>query len=161
MATTRPSSGARLSLRARALKALASREHSRLELARKLSPHAEGPEALVKLLDELEKQGLLSEARFIESLVRRRSPRFGQARIRQELAQHGLDAERVGQALAELSEDELGRAYALWCQRYGSWPAEISERARQTRFLLQRGFSAEVVNQVFKRARLEASTLPD
>lgn len=135
------------------MKALASREHSRLELARKLAPHAEGPEALVKLLDELAQQGLLSETRFIESLVRRRSPRFGQARIRQELSQHGLDAEQVGQALAELSVDEVERAHAVWSQRYGTWPSDVQERARQTRFLLQRGFSADVVRQVFKRAQ--------
>mgnify|MGYP000975580650 CR=1 FL=1 len=78
------------SLRARALSYLARREHSRVEMRRKLAPHAESPEQLDSLLDTLEAQGLLSIERFAESVVHRRAGRFGAARIRQELRQHDL-----------------------------------------------------------------------
>ena len=54
------------SLRARALSYLARREHSRLELRRKLAPHAESPEQLESVLDTLEAQGLLSIERFAD-----------------------------------------------------------------------------------------------
>ena len=74
-----------LSLRARALKALARREHSRQELQAKLRPFAEDPEELKSLLDDLEKRGWLSEARFVEQLTTVRRRRFGAARILHEL----------------------------------------------------------------------------
>ena len=74
-----------MSLKARALRALAQREHSRLELARKLRPYADAeqaPAALEVLLDELQAQGWLSDARFAEALSRNRAERQGVARIR-------------------------------------------------------------------------------
>ncbi|HLT27498.1 MAG TPA: recombination regulator RecX, partial [Zeimonas sp.] len=44
-------------LKARALRALARREHSRVELERKLAPHAESSEQLEALLDRLAETG--------------------------------------------------------------------------------------------------------
>ena len=67
--------GRDLSLRGRALKLLSLREQSRSELMRKLAPHAESPEQVQALLDDLQRAGLLSEQRFVESLVRRRASR--------------------------------------------------------------------------------------
>ena len=58
------------SLRARALACLARREHSRTELARKLAPHAVDADELNRLLDSLEADKLLSDARFAEVLAR-------------------------------------------------------------------------------------------
>lgn len=140
-----------LSLKARALKALASREHSRVELTRKLAPHAESPEALDALLDTLEAQDLLSPQRFAESLVRRRGARLGNARIRQELKQHQLDDELVSATMAELRSNELARAREVWRRRFGVPAEDATQRARQGRFLSQRGFSGEVVSRVLRQ----------
>ena len=68
------------SLRGRALRLLASREHSRLELKRKLASHAESGEALEALLDELEKARLLANDRYAEQRVTVRGGRYGNAR---------------------------------------------------------------------------------
>jgi regulatory protein len=132
---------------------LARREHSRSELARKLAPHAESEEALGALLDALEAAGHLSTARFVESLVRRRSARYGTRRLEQEFAEHRIPAELATPALRELRQSEGERAWAAWERRFGVAPADLSERARQQRFLIARGFGAEAVSAVFRRLR--------
>jgi regulatory protein len=104
-------------------------------------------EEIERLLDELEAARHLSDARFAESRVHARAKRQGTARIRQELARHGveLDAETA----RHLRETELERARAVWQRKYGGAPpSEPAERARQMRFLAARGFAAEVVRRV-------------
>lgn len=76
---------AKLSLKGRALKYLAQREHSRVELARKLAPHADDADDIDTVLDALQAAGWLSEERFVESVLHRKAARLGTARIRQEL----------------------------------------------------------------------------
>ena len=137
-----------LSLKGRALRFLARREHSRMELSRKLAAHAESPEQLDRVLDELESAGLLSEQRFAESLVHRKADRFGAALIRHELRSHRLDAELVEAQVAELASSETARAHALWQRRFGRLPGTPQERARQMRFLVARGFRSDVVRRV-------------
>ena len=136
------------SLRGRALALLARREHSPWELRRKLAPHAESAEALDALLAALEREKLLSADRFVESLVHRRSPGFGTARIRQELQSHALPRPLVEAATASLRDGELARARDVWARRFGVVATDPRERARQQRFLAQRGFSIEVIRRV-------------
>lgn len=135
-------------LKARALRALARREHSRAELERKLAPHAESIEQLQALLDRLVETGLLSNERFAQSVVHRRASTRGAAVIRHELRAHGLADDAVAAHVASLERSEFERARALWARRFGSAPESLAERARQSRFLLARGFSAEVVRRV-------------
>lgn len=142
--------GPRVSLLGRAMKLLAQREHSRPELKRKLAAHAESDEQLDALLDSLEQRNYLSQARFVESVVQRRSGRFGALRIAQELDQHGIDGARKAEALAALRESERARALLVWRKRFGAVPQDASERARQQRFLAQRGFSGDTIGWVFK-----------
>lgn len=132
---------------------LARREHSRSELARKLAAHAESAEQLESVLDELVAARLLSNERFAESLVHRRAERYGTATIRHELRTHGLDEALVQAHAAALEQTELERARAVWRRRFGAQPESLAERARQTRFLLARGFSAETVRRVLGAAR--------
>ena len=139
---------ARLSLKGRALKYLAAREHSRPELERKLAAHEEEPGQVARVLDELEAKGLLSQARFVESLVHRKAARFGTARLRQELQGHELDADILGDALDSLRASEFERARAVWRRKFAQLPADATERARQMRFLASRGFSADVIRRV-------------
>jgi regulatory protein len=139
---------AKLSLKGRALKYLAAREHSRPELERKLAEHEEEPGQIARVLDELEAKGLLSQARFIESLVHRKAARFGTARLRQELQRHGLDADILGDALDSLGASEFERARAVWARKFDRAPDDAPARARQMRFLASRGFSAEVIRRV-------------
>ena len=141
-----------LSLKGRALAALARREHSRLELRRKLAPHAESAEQLDALLDDLQAQRWLSEERFAEQLVNGRGVRFGPLRIRQELAQHRLSNEIVAPLLDNLRRTERQRAREVWQRRFDALPADLAERGRQQRFLAQRGFSSDAIGWVLKGA---------
>ena len=145
---TRPA----LSLKGRALAALARREHSRTELRRKLAPHAESVEELDALLDSLQAQRWLSDERFAEQVVNGRGARFGPLRIRQELAQHKVSADIAEPLLAGLKVTERQRAHAIWQRKFDHLPADLAERARQQRFLAQRGFSADAIGWVLKGA---------
>ncbi len=138
------------SLLARAHAYLARREHSRAQLRRKLGPYADSAEQLDALLDDLQARKLLSDERFVEVLKRSRGARFGAARIQQELKAHEIDAPLLRAAVDELRQTELARARALWLRRFGVPAADAAERARQMRFLAQRGFSTDVIRNVVR-----------
>lgn len=138
------------SLKGRALRLLSQREHSRAELMRKLAAYEEEPGTLAQALDELEARGFISEARVVQSVLHQRAGRLGGARIRQELQAKGIDAEAVAEAVRSLQDSELARAHGVWRRRFGELPTEPRERARQTRFLLTRGFSGETVQRVLR-----------
>lgn len=142
-----------LSLRGRALRLLAAREHSRLELRRKLGRHAESGDQIDKLLDELERQGLLNTQRLVESVLHQRAAGHGSLRLRQTLLAKGLTPQEFQSALAAIAGSELERALALYQRRFGeSGCCEARELARRQRYLLSRGFPGEVVKQVLKFA---------
>jgi regulatory protein len=132
--------------RRQALNALARREHSRLELERKLVARGHATEVIATTLDRLEETGLLDADRFCESFVRSRiSKGQGPARIERELTERGIDAERAGIAM-QLNEDWITLARTVRQRRFGEEvPKEYKERARQSRFLQYRGFSGEQI----------------
>jgi len=135
----------------RAVAALARREHSRAELARKLGRAVEADaRAIDATLDRLQAEGVLSDERFAAALARSRSARFGSARIRQELRQHHLPAELMRATLGELNSTEFERARAVWQRKFGRPAADQNGRARQMRFLAQRGFATDVIIRVVK-----------
>ena len=137
-----------LSLKGRALRLLSQREHSRLELERKLAGHEEEPGQLRRVLDELQAKDFISEERVLESVLHRRAARLGAGRIRQELQQKGLDPERVAEAMEQLKGTELERARSVWRRKFDAPPADAAQRARQARFLAARGFGGEVIRKV-------------
>lgn len=137
-----------LSLKGRALRLLSQREHSRAELERKLAAHEEEPGTLARALDELEARGFISEERVVESVIHRRAAKLGTARVQQELAAKGLSQESMVEALEALRVTELARASEVWARKFGEQATDPKERARQMRFLLSRGFAAEVVRKV-------------
>ena len=140
------------SLKGRALRLLSQREHSRTELERKLAPHEEVPGELAKALDELQAKDFINEDRVIESVVHRRSGKLGAARVKQELAAKGLSGEAVVAAMAGLRESEFSRALAVWRKKFDHPAADPNERAKQIRFLMTRGFNAEVVRKIVQGA---------
>ena len=136
------------SLKGRALRLLSGREHSRAELERKLQGFEEEPGQLARALDELQAKGFINEQRVLESVLHRRAPRLGAARIRQELQARGLDAAAVQEAVADLQASELARAREVWLRKFGTAPADAAARARQMRFLAARGFATAVIRRV-------------
>ena len=139
-----------LSVKGRALKYLAAREHSRAELTRKLAPHAESAEEVERVLDELETRGFLSAVRFAESVVHRKAARYGTARLKAELSQHQLPEDITRAVTQTLRETEHDRALALWQKRFGEVAQSPAELAKQMRFLAGRGFSGDVIRRVVK-----------
>ncbi|WP_186063527.1 recombination regulator RecX [Burkholderia gladioli] len=137
-------------LKGRALGYLSRREYSRSELARKLAPYVEEGDAPEALLDALEREGWLSDARFTESLVHRRASRLGTARILGELKRHAVDSELVESVSEQLRETEFGRAQAVWRKKFGSLPGTPAERAKQARFLAARGFTSATIVKLLK-----------
>ena len=139
------------SLKERALRLLARREHSRAELARKLAVHAEHPTELERVLDELEQRGWLSERRMVEQVVHARRARFGARRIERELLRKGISEEAVTAELPKLKAGELDAARAVWRKKFGGrQPGRPAERARQVRFLQGRGFDFDIIRKVIK-----------
>jgi regulatory protein len=156
------------SLKARALRLLSMREYSRKGLATKLAesaarsfkfnPSTEDAEAsatdiplttqIEAVLDDFEARGWLSDERFAEALVRRRSERFGTRKIQDELTQAGVDSAKTVNLLRNLKETEYQRAHELWLRKFGALATEQKERARQYRFLASKGFSTDVVSRV-------------
>ena len=160
-----------VSLKARAIGLLANREHSRSELGRKLlrlaraqalkerralgqaatedadtGPAADLPATVNALLDWLQAQGYLNEARFIESRVNARAPRYGNLRIQQELSQHGVAPDEASRLA--LKQTELARARQVWQRKFGQIAQDAAGRAKQMRFLAGRGFSTEVIRKL-------------
>jgi regulatory protein len=134
-----------ISLKGRALRYLSAREHSRIELARKLARYAVETDDIDALLDTLEAANLLSQARFCDSLINRRAQRYGNSRIVAELQSHGVGSEALTGVKATLAEGEVGRAKVVWQRRFGSVAIDAAGRAKQQRFLQQRGFSQSAI----------------
>jgi regulatory protein len=145
-----------VSLRAQALKLLARREHTRLELERKLAPNAENPGELEQLLDELTARGWLAEARVAEQVIHTRRGRFGSRRIRQELRAKGVAEEVVASVLPQLKDTEADAAREVWRRKFRAPPRNRTERARQIRFMQGRGFDMETILKVIRASESDA-----
>lgn len=139
-----------LSLKGRALRFLSMREHSRIELGRKLSKYAEEGDDVNALLDFLEQNNWLSTERFSESLINRRGARYGNNRIVAELQQHGVKGEALAELKAGLADSEAARAAEVWQRKFGEVATDAAGRAKQMRFLLTRGFSQSAVRKAIK-----------
>lgn len=126
---------------------LARREHSRAELAAKLSARGWSEADVAHALDGLESAGLLSDRRFAESFVAERAARGqGPARIRHELRRRGVAPSLGEELVAGRAEAWREGALAARRKRFGSArPQSYEERARQARFLERRGFEAEQI----------------
>ncbi len=135
-------------LRERALRLLARREHSRAELVRKLAAHLRPEDDLESLLEDLLRRKLLSDERYAESRAHSLSRKYGAARIAHELRAKGLSREMAAAATGTARASELERAREVWRRKFRSLPKTREDRARQIRFLQSRGFSFDAVRQI-------------
>jgi regulatory protein len=140
--------GGKPTLRERAIAHLAQREHSRAELGRKLARHADHPDEVAPLLDELVRRKLLSDERYAEVRANALARKFGARRIAWELRSKGVGNAAIAQATRDARATELTRARDAWAKRFGRPPRGAAERAKQIRFLQGRGFSFDTVRRV-------------
>src|SRR5262249_20738425 len=111
----------------RALRYLMRREHSRVELARKLAPHADSAESLAQVLEELAGRKQLSDERYAEARTHWLARKYGAAKIRQDLKAHGV-ADAVIERVSENGEEE--RARAILARKYRTAATSPAEKAR-------------------------------
>lgn len=134
---------------------LARREHSARELRRKLEARGFAPADVSRVLEALAEENLLSERRFAEDFLRARLNRgIGPLRIRNDLRSHGVSDADIDAALHELAPDWAELASSVRRRRFGDEiPDAFDERARQVRFLRQRGFGHDDIDHALRRPR--------
>jgi regulatory protein len=133
--------------RQQALNLLARREHSRLELERKLSARSYPDAVISVVLDALEAAKLLDSARFTESFIRSRvSKGHGPVRIRRDLAERGIASAESADFLRDADIDWYAAAKRARSKKFGDMPmTDFKQRARQSRFLQYRGFTIDQI----------------
>ncbi|HBS80986.1 MAG: recombination regulator RecX [Pseudomonas sp.] len=143
-------------VRRAAMDLLARREHGRMELSRKLRSRGAPPDLIEPALEKLADEGLLSEARYLESFVRMRANAgYGPLRIREELTQRGLLREEIEQALRDSGFDWNEQLREVWLRKFGELPGDQRERARQGRFLSYRGYPLDSIGRLLRGASLD------
>ena len=134
-------------LRERALGLLARREHSRVELARKLETAGFDREQIGILLDTFEAKNWLSDQRFAESYVADHRARAGSIKLAYDLRQRGVPSSIIEELLNNSRDSELERARAVWQKKFGTPPANAAEKGKHIRFMQSRGFTSEVIRR--------------
>jgi len=134
-------------VRVAALALLAGRDFGRVELATRLEKRGYPVDVIAVVVGALVAERLLSEQRFTGQFVRQRAARgHGPVRIRMELRERGVADDDIDEALEASAEDWSAIARDARRRRFGPMtPADWPERARQSRFLQYRGFSAEQI----------------
>ena len=118
-------------------------------------PHLPLPVNPWHLLDDLAERGWLSDARYAEAVVRRRTGQYARRSIAQLLKRAGVDEEVSASALEKSPEndpdEEFAAALALCQRKFRNVPVEQKEKARQIRFLQSRGYSLGLALRVVKQ----------
>ena len=133
------------SIREAAMDYLSRREHATDELFQKLLAKGYESDDVSAELERLTDQDLLSDSRFTEAFINQRINRgSGPLKIRAELRQKGISDAMIEAFLNERDVQWRESALAVRIRKYGSErPADLKEKARQSRFLQSRGFSSE------------------
>jgi regulatory protein len=129
---------------------LARREHSRRELQDKLSKKGCDAALAAEVVNKLESERLVSDDRFMESLIRaRRNRGYGPLRIQKELQEKGVAPEAIATWLDVTSREWVDDIRRVQRKKFGGRiPRSYAERARQARFLQYRGFTYDQIQQL-------------
>ena len=103
---------------------------------------------LEELLRSLQEDGLLSDERFAETLIRGRISRgYGPFYIHQELAAKGIDNDLGDRLIEEANVDWLAMAQASLERRHPAAGEDLSAWMKAARFLQRRGFPGDLVRK--------------
>lgn len=139
---------------AQAMRWLVRREYSVHELEHRLTGKGFAPDEIAEVLDGLKAQGLVSDTRFAESLVRNRVERgYGPLKIVHELQAKGIDEALVDEFVSGEDEYWVERLRVVWQKHFGYPPADYREWTKQARGLQSRGFTADQVRRVIPDIR--------
>lgn len=131
---------------------MARREHSAVELIKKLQERDYAESAVRSVVAALAAEGLQSDDRFAGEYVRNRVEKgYGPVRIKLELRKRGINDDLICLHLDMHEPAWLQRAAHAREKRFGRrLPADFREQAQQMRFLEQRGFSGEQIRKLFR-----------
>ncbi|AFT66898.1 regulatory protein RecX [Cycloclasticus sp. P1] len=130
---------------------LARREHSQLELIQKLTGKGFDEDDIERLLEEFIELNWQSDQRFAESYSRSRVYKgFGPTRIEYELKQRGVEV-NIDTVFDE-PPDWQALLSELHTKKYGHQPPkDMKERAKRTRFFQHKGYTNEMIRQLFNQ----------
>jgi len=140
-----------------ALRMLTGREFSRRELEDKLVKKGCAADIAAQVVNGLEAERLLSDDRFVETLVYARRRRgYGPLRIRRELQDKGISEETIERWLDAGGAEWFEEVRRVRRRKYGARvPKSLAERAKQSRFLQYRGFSFDQIQQALNSREQE------
>ncbi len=137
-------------IRRAAMNLLARREHSLVELRRKLGARFQDGELLEEELQRLSDENLQSDSRYAESFARQRAGRgYGPVRVRQEMREKGLNDAAIADAFQRADLDWYALAEEVFRKKFGAamdggdHQQALKEKARQARFMQYRGFESD------------------
>ncbi|MDO9106187.1 MAG: regulatory protein RecX [Methylovulum sp.] len=137
------------------LRLLARREHSRKELLNKCLVKGYGEHQVLAAIDGLVEQGLQDDLRYAESYARHRILKgYGPVFISYQLQHQGVgavDLDSIVETVAGSWMDVLGQVYSKKYRHSTSAKVckDRHEWAKRSRFLMQRGFPAALVNALY------------
>ena len=141
-----------INLRHKALDFLSRRDYSYLELFEKLKKYTEDTDEIKIILDEMVAQKFLNEERYIESFINSKSKKYGSLKVKYLLSNKVNDSSLVSKIYQEQNIDEKDRAKEIWLKKFaGKYPADQKEKAKQIRFMLNRGFSMDIILNIINK----------
>ena len=130
-----------------AVAALSRREHSILEMRRKLKQKNFTDDEIEVCLEKLINNNLLSEERFTESYINMRKRRgYGPERIAQELRERGVSEDQFAEFLDRNNPDWQTVMHQQYCKKYGNQLVnDYAEKVKRAKHLQLRGFPLDWV----------------
>ena len=131
---------------------LARRDHSKLELTKKLNAKRYPPHEIEIVVSDLIQAGLLSDLRFTENYISsRRKKGYGPLRITFDLQSRGISHEMIAEELKIADNAWLAEARLVWQKHFkGKIPKNFKDKAKQIRFLQYRGFTQEQIENALE-----------
>lgn len=133
------------------LRLLARREHSREELVDKLRLKGFNRDNILPVLNELAEQGWQSDSRYAESYIREQIRKgYGPLVIAFELNRNAITEVNLDDILLSVADSWQAHLTQVYAKKYqDNHPKSVIELAKRNRFLLQRGFSTAMINNLF------------
>ncbi len=128
---------------------LVHREHSRMELKRKLQSRFPDSDEIEPVLDGLEGRGYLNEERFVsEYLASRKRKGYGPLRIKAELQDRGISRDLIASYLLEDDVEWYQLMLVAAATKVGVSPTpDQKTQQKAARFLEYRGFPTSMIRR--------------
>lgn len=139
-------------LKRHALYLLTRRDHTRHELTEKLLHKGYTTNEIDTILTRLEETGLIDNTRFAEIYASyRRANGYGPKRIAMELQAKGVPDTVIAEQVKITDNAWFTEIKRVWRKQFkGHYPSGAAERAKQQRYLYNRGYTQNQINSLLK-----------